>query len=342
MKLSVIVSNYNNGEFLKKCIDSILEQSFKDYELIIIDDGSTDNSNLILREYQGKDTRIKIIYEKHKGVSHARNKGIEISNGEYITFIDSDDTIDRKAYEICMKKLAEFPADLVIFSILYINENKKNKINFKNLPDNYYDSKENFICDLIKNRGMSIYSNCNKIYKRTFIKKEKIYFKEDYHFGEDRLFNYEYLKYANRIITISNKLYSYYLRDRESASSHFIPSLINILIFLHQEKIEWISKNIGKNILKSEFERFKKNDIINEIFYALRHYYDHFSNLDEKSKKSEFECILVADYPEYFWKFKYYKIKTLILVLILKSKSIYSIKLFYCILVIYKKVFNRK
>lgn len=342
MKLSIIVSNYNNGEFLKKCINSVLEQTFKDYELILIDDGSTDNSNLILKEYQDKDPRIKIMYEQHKGVSHARNKGIEISTGEFITFIDSDDTIDRSTYEICMKRLAEFPADLVIFSILYINENKKNEINFRSLPDNYYDSKEKFICDLIKNGGMSIYSNCNKIYKRTFIKKEKIYFKEDYHFGEDRLFNYEYLKYANRIITISNRLYSYYLRDRESASSRFIPSLIDTLIFLHQEKIKWISEDIEKNILKSEFERFKKRDILNEIFYALKHYYDHFYNLDEKNKKNEFKCILMADYPEYFWKFEYYKIKTLILVLILKSKSIYSIKLFYYILGIYKNVFNRK
>jgi glycosyltransferase involved in cell wall biosynthesis len=122
-KISVIVPVYNVSRYLTKCIDSILNQTFKDFELILVDDGSTDNSGTICDDYKNKYEFIKVIHTKNCGVSNARNVGIEISGGDYITFIDSDDYIDTRFLEILYKLLMEHSADIVIGGCINIRDN---------------------------------------------------------------------------------------------------------------------------------------------------------------------------------------------------------------------------
>ena len=112
---SVIVPIYKiPDEYLKKCIDSILNQSFKDYEIILVDDESPDNCGEICDEYSKKDSRVKVIHKKNEGVSSARNYGIDIAKGEYIGFVDSDDYIEPKMYEILLDKLTRTNSDVSI------------------------------------------------------------------------------------------------------------------------------------------------------------------------------------------------------------------------------------
>lgn len=96
--LTIIVPIYNTENYLSECIDSILNQSYKDIELILINDGSTDNSSSICDEYSSKDKRIKVIHIENRGVSYARNTGLSIAKGEYITFVDSDDFVSNDIY----------------------------------------------------------------------------------------------------------------------------------------------------------------------------------------------------------------------------------------------------
>jgi glycosyltransferase involved in cell wall biosynthesis len=112
-KVSIIIPIYNMENYLEECIESIIEQSYKNIEIILINDGSTDKSEIICRKYQIKDTRIKLISSKNKGVSNARNLGIEASTGEYISFIDPDDTVDKKYIEKLLIHMKKYCCDIV-------------------------------------------------------------------------------------------------------------------------------------------------------------------------------------------------------------------------------------
>lgn len=123
--IGVIVPVYNVEAYLRRCIESILDQTYQDYELILIDDGSSDQSGVICDEYAGKSDKIRIIHQKNKGLSAARNRGIEENRNEYITFIDSDDYIEKRYLETMWKALSEQDADLVISGMIIVREGKK-------------------------------------------------------------------------------------------------------------------------------------------------------------------------------------------------------------------------
>lgn len=126
--ISIIVPIYNVEKYLKKCIDSILNHSFSDFELILVDDGSPDNCGEICDEYAKKDNRIKVIHKKNGGLSDARNAGIEIAEGKYLAFIDSDDYIEDDMFEVLYKNIVEYNADMSVcgYYTCYKNTNIRN------------------------------------------------------------------------------------------------------------------------------------------------------------------------------------------------------------------------
>ncbi len=131
-KISVIVPVYNVEKYLKECLDSIINQTLSDIEIICVNDGSTDNSLKILEEYALKDKRIKIINKENGGLSSARNAGLDVAKGKYLHFVDSDDYLDLKCYEKLYNKIIEFDADFCQFGYLYVDNNKNvlNKTDF--------------------------------------------------------------------------------------------------------------------------------------------------------------------------------------------------------------------
>ncbi|KAL6608575.1 nucleotide-diphospho-sugar transferase [Neocallimastix sp. 'constans'] len=199
LPLSIIVPVYNSGPFLDRCIKSILNQTFKDYELVFVDDASTDNSLDILKKYKETDNRIKIIHlEINKGPGGARNIGMDNIEGEFIGFVDSDDYIDKSFFEELMNN--SYDNDIVIGHIA----------KGTNISDNY-------IID--ESTTWAIY---DKIWRKTFIKNNNIRFNEKMrHGGDDIEFNEVAYKFNPKILKLPDKgIYYYYKRRTGSVMNY--------------------------------------------------------------------------------------------------------------------------
>lgn len=215
--ISVIVPVYNVEKYLKDCIESILKQTFSNFELILLDDGSTDKSGMICDQYI-KDSRVKVIHKKNEGVSATRNRGIEEANGEFITFIDSDDCIDENMLEIMLEYQKKDNADLVQCNLINFTDDKC-FFPYKNVKTHLYNSDD----EELKRSIISInYSNINcngkygpirciggKLYRTSIIKNNNIKFDEKIYILEDGIFNFEFYEKATTVMILSDALYKY-------------------------------------------------------------------------------------------------------------------------------------
>ena len=165
MKLSIIVPIYNVEPYLRKCIDSILAQTFTDFECILVDDGSPDNCPTICDEYAKKDSRIRVIHKENGGLSDARNAGLDIAQGEYIGFVDSDDYILEDMYSQMILKMDLYHADIVVCGIENIDENGNILENWQNLCGDSVYEKEEYINNLYPDINRKLCGSvCNKLY----------------------------------------------------------------------------------------------------------------------------------------------------------------------------------
>lgn len=219
-KISIIVPVYNVEKYLEKCIDSILNQSFRDFELILVDDGSTDNSGYICDRYKNQDDRIIVIHKENGGLSSARNAGIDISKGDFIGFVDSDDFIHRDMYKILYNNIIKSEADLVICKEQNIYEDEyvelNSIVNERNLNMEELTSEE-AIKKLYKVRTTFVYA-WNKLYKRDLFKElrypeNKIY--------EDEWLSPKLLYKSSKIVYINYSLYYYLQRKGSIVKSQF-------------------------------------------------------------------------------------------------------------------------
>ena len=128
-KISVIIPVYNVEEYLDKCVTSVLNQTYKNLEIILVDDGSPDNCPKMCDEWAKKDKRIKVVHKKNGGLSDARNSGIEVCTGEYIGFVDSDDYIDKQMYKELLKRIESTNSDMVMCGINCVNDGKVYNLN---------------------------------------------------------------------------------------------------------------------------------------------------------------------------------------------------------------------
>lgn len=211
VKVSVIMPVYNCEKYLADSIKSVLAQTFTDFELIIIDDGSKDKSRKIIEEYSLKDTRIKAFYNKNHGVSFTRNYGIDHANGEYIAFIDADDIYDNKYLEEMFSVIINEDADLVCCDLIMGYNANTFDAQDKNLKYNTIcisNEKNSFkrAIDL----GMGI-SASTKIFSTELINKYSIRFNEKLSYGEDMFFCWKMFLVSKNIFYIPEKLYFYRL-----------------------------------------------------------------------------------------------------------------------------------
>ncbi|MED3939487.1 glycosyltransferase family 2 protein [Priestia megaterium] len=235
--LSIIIPVYKAELYLNQCIESILKQTFKDFELILINDGSPDNSGEICDKYAKKDARIRVVHKKNQGVSTARNLGIDISKGKYLMFSDADDYVEPTWCEEMYNLVVNSDKSLVISGFCIHNNRKTNKlktnINLSNLENKSTLKKKNFLNLYLK---QMLNSPCNKIFISKLVKDNNIRFDESLSLGEDLLFNLEYLKKVDHDILIINKpLYNYILRNVESLDNKYYENLFEIYNKLYQE-----------------------------------------------------------------------------------------------------------
>ncbi|MDQ0198774.1 glycosyltransferase family 2 protein [Neobacillus ginsengisoli] len=211
-KISIIVPVYKIEHYIHKCVDSILAQSFKDFELILINDGSPDDSGKICNEYSVKDSRIKVIHKKNGGVSSARNAGIDLATGEYILFVDSDDWIEKDALDTLINQLKLEKSDSIIFGSvkdLYTEQKLiKSELNgvHKKVNINVSDLGSNFVY-LFNTVGLL--ASWMYLFKAKIIKDHKLYFNESLVLYEDFDFNLRFLKNSINLTFIPNVLYHY-------------------------------------------------------------------------------------------------------------------------------------
>jgi glycosyltransferase involved in cell wall biosynthesis len=213
-KISVIIPIYNNEQYLKRCLDSVIYQTYKNLEIILVDDGSTDNSGKICDDYALKDDRIKILHLKNGGPSYARNKGLEIVTGEYIGFVDSDDYIDVTMFESLLLNQKEYDADIACCNVVLV-EKKLNYLKPK-IPNGIVEK------DLSVSLGVFELSFgtflCNKIFKKKMFNSFKLkegFFYEDYE-AVTRL-----LILSAKTVYIDKNLYFYNLSNWESTTNQF-------------------------------------------------------------------------------------------------------------------------
>lgn len=204
VKISVIIPVYNVEKYLKNCLDSIINQTLKEIEIICVNDGSTDNSLSILKEYQQKDERIKIINRENNGPSAARNTALKVASGEYISFLDSDDYVDLNFCEKMYQAATENNCDIACCNIIRFNEKLKkdlvkyNRIKVAKRPRHKYKlaiiPEHNYVW--------------NKIYNRKKIIALDLAFEEGILF-EDVIFSHKVIYYLDKMVSVPNVNYYY-------------------------------------------------------------------------------------------------------------------------------------
>ena len=254
MKYSVIVPIYNVEDYLPRCIDSIISQTFTDFELILVDDGSPDNCGKICDEYAKKDNRIRVIHKENGGLSSARNAGLDVAKGEYIYFIDSDDYIKENLLEHCLPYL-EDGLDMVAFNYIQVNEKtKEERVSTYNpsLFEIYTPKERNrFIIDTLLPCRIG-WEAWGRIFRRSIIEEKSLRFADNRKiFAEDLYFSLCYLAHATRIISISSPLYYYITRENSimgKDSKKFNFNRMHLLA--NAVKEHWASQEDCSNLLE--------------------------------------------------------------------------------------------
>lgn len=216
--VTVIIPIYNAEPYIDKCVQSVVNQIYKDWECILVDDGSTDGSGEICEKWASIDSRIKVIRQVNQGVSVARNRGLDSSSGEYIVFIDSDDWVE-DAYLLDLVENVK-DAELVVSGITIENEDKT--IDFTAPMANVvFDlSPQGITYFLQLNQQSLVYGPCNKLYLSAIIKNNNICFPVDCNYGEDLLFNFQYLEFVKKVSMVKKSTY-HYIRENSTLSIRF-------------------------------------------------------------------------------------------------------------------------
>lgn len=215
-KLTIVVPVYNTEKFLEKCLDSVINQTFKDIEIICVNDGSTDGSLHILKKYQMIDDRLKIINKKNGGLSSARNVGIEHASGEYIAFVDSDDFLELNTYENLLSYFNLPKVDLVYFSTRLVYTEDNNRVH----NEKYFEHRYTGLV-VLSNEVITTMDVCawNKIYKLSIIRKYDISFPNGLWY-EDNPFFWSYVLVSDSAFFVNDKLYNYLIRTGSIMSYH--------------------------------------------------------------------------------------------------------------------------
>lgn len=302
IKISVIVPIYNTEKFLEKCIESILNQTLKEIELILVNDGSTDNSYLICEKYAEKDSRILYIKIDNSGCSFARNIGLEKAKGEYITFVDSDDYIEKNMYEEMYKKAKEEDLDCCVCGFNRIDMKKsilKVGINFNNNTK---------LKEYTKYDKYSSYT-WNKIFKKEKVKKLNLSFPLQKHCCEDFFFTFLYLIDANRVNCIDGTYYNYVIHGGNSVKN--LKKRLDVFDIFENLYLRLKEKNYfsRKNIKDRFYENFYYHAIKNPFLLTMQ------EKIGEKEERKKYVKIyfdrlkklkflnLKLKYYSYFYKF---------------------------------------
>lgn len=308
-KLSVIIPIYNSEKYIQRCIQSVINQTYKNLEIILINDGSTDNTQKILENFYKQDKRIIIINKENEGVSAARNIGIEISSGEYIHCLDSDDWIENDMYEDMIKKIELYDLDIIVSNFYWDYDNGRYEIkNCLPIDENIIINNKDFLKKYFFS-GKSYPAIWNKIFKAELYKKNNIRYPSEISIGEDMVTISKLFYCAEKIGKI-NKTYLHYIQNSGSITKNnnitkikeifrateMIESYFNGLI--DSEMITAFNYSVITNVLLSEYDN--KN---NEYKKYVKKYFNYMKNIENNcimSKKNRIIFKILKLFPNYF------------------------------------------
>lgn len=269
-KISVIVPCYNVAPYIERCVASLIRQTYQNLEIILVNDGSTDNTREICERLKETDSRIKVVQKENGGLSDARNVGIEAAAGEFYSFIDGDDFIESDTYEALIAEMKDSSVSMVAggFIVTDIQGNKTVSV----CPKRMYLSKEEAFVDLFGRKRYISQSSCNKLFRKELF--QNIRYKKGI-FNEDMEILPRLLDVSDHVVILNKPIYHYIKKPGSITSSEY-----------SMKRFE--ATKIEEDIVRLCKEKYKKL-IPYATFYELDCYHGMLQNLRECSNRSEFK-----------------------------------------------------
>ena len=305
MRFSVIVPVYNSEKYLDRCVKSILGQSCGDFELLLIDDGSTDGSKAICERYSESDSRVRLICQQNKGPSAARNNGLRAASGEYVVFIDSDEFVDVDYFETLDKHIQQNRCDLIFIGFVMELEQNGKELETVSMPSGIYSKDEfhSIVKKLIDNDQFGY--QVVKAVKSSLIKKYNIYLDESVSLHEDMLFTCELCKFAVSIEVVDCTPY-HYRKGIEGLCLKYREDMFDLMDYLNRKYFDFFESisidDVDKMIVQRgvfSFFLIMKNEVNSPRLFSKEALgeYDKFLNgytCSEIRKRKEFYNVAVS------------------------------------------------
>lgn len=298
--ISIIIPVYNVSVYLDQCVGSILDQSYSNWECILVDDGSTDGSGCICDKWARFDSRIKAIHQLNSGVSAARNSGLDLCSGDYICFVDSDDWVNPNYLSDMLGKYSTDNYDIVVSGISRKYDSGEQEVLLP-IEDDVSIVGEHTLQFVELNRRNLLYGPTAILYRSHIIDKYRIRFPVTLSYGEDLLFNYSYLNYVNRIGCIPKSNYYYRISEGQSLSTKYRDNrfdndyrLWKILLFFYKKHGMW--NDISKAFLYQSLWGIIYDGIFGKRSPSLRYYKDVLAISEIKELKGWESLFSSADW----------------------------------------------
>lgn len=258
MRISIIIPVYNVEKYLRRCMDSILNQDYKNIEIILINDGSTDKSEYICKEYSERNKNIKFISQNNKGIAETRNIGLKHATGEYVTFLDSDDWVESNIYSILIRTAEEYNSDIVVcgYNKYYEGGRIQSLTPYKEIT--HFNGKEALAENLKGNITTVLW---DKLYRRSLFDGVKI---PNIKCFEDQMPNLITLLKSSKVTCIPNKLVYYFYREDSITNTKTVESKLTLF-----EQLEIMKKFLESNNLYNEYKDYFQYKAINLINFFI-------------------------------------------------------------------------
>jgi glycosyltransferase involved in cell wall biosynthesis len=322
-KISVVIPVYNVEKYLRRCVESILNQTMQDFEIILINDGSNDSSGKICDDYAQKDKRITVIHKKNARVSAARNDGIKLAKGKYVNFIDSDDWIEPEMFQEMLNKAEELNLDFIMCDYKKRSDDYEEELT-QLIRGGFY-SKEDIKNELFQCLIMfenieypPTISNWVCLVKLEFIKINNLYYDEDIHYDEDSIYGSKIMYHATNFYYLKNHHFYNYFFNPHSTTNTYNEKKWNSFLKINERLIEYFGKTI-----EFDFSRQVKINMLYLTLSALGQI--KYSEKDVKERLSMIKEIMYhSKVKEIFQDFKLpnVSLKTTIIILLIKLKMV--------------------
>lgn len=295
LKVSIIVPVYKAEPYIRKCIDSILSQTFTNFELLLIDDGSPDNCGKICDEYAELDARVHVFHKENCGVSAARNLGLDHAKGDYVCFIDSDDWIDPDMLETLIGWEQKKQTDLLFFGLKYESAvDYSDTMELLQKISGGYEGINSVIkaCYILETNEIFGWT-CNKLFRNCIIQDHHIKFNEEISIQEDHIFTLAYLKYVTCLAIYSYFPYHYRITADSLTNRsypYYLCKIRSLLIFEGRMRLVDRSDGVG------DVSFYKRFTICQFLFVLLHYYRNSFHENNNNLKEIDFVRAMVRQY----------------------------------------------